>query len=84
MDEQSVKPGQMLAAGMDENDKCYFYIRRGWWPAPETNAVPYALQRQAEDWTPEVGKTILFRSGVLVVTGPRPPSPQGPEQRPDT
>jgi hypothetical protein len=81
MDEQSINPGQIQAPGMDENDKCYFYIRRGWWPAPETNAVPYALQRQAADWTPDVGKTILFRSGVLVVTGPKLGSPKGGSDR---
>jgi 4-amino-4-deoxy-L-arabinose transferase-like glycosyltransferase len=75
MDDQSIKPGQLLARGMDENDKCYFYIRRGWWPAPETNAVPYVLQRQPADWTPGPDQAVLFRAGVLVVTGPKTVSP---------
>ena len=75
MDQQSIKPGQVIALGMDENDKCYFYIRRGWWPAPDAAMAPYALQRQAADWTPDQDKAVLFRSGILVVTGPKSGTP---------
>jgi 4-amino-4-deoxy-L-arabinose transferase-like glycosyltransferase len=74
MDEQAIKPGEMKAAGMDENDNCYFYIRRGWWLPPES-AAPYILQRQAETWKPDPNQAVVFRSGLLVVTGARPGGP---------
>jgi 4-amino-4-deoxy-L-arabinose transferase-like glycosyltransferase len=75
MDEQSIQPGQVVAFGMNPDDKCYFYIGRGGWPARDSAAVPYVLQRQAKDWVPNQNQAVLFRSGILVVTGSRPGSP---------
>ena len=75
MDEQSIKPGQVTAFGMLDDDKCYFYIRRGWWLEPASATAPYMLQRRLEDWIPEQNQAVLFRSGILVVTGTRPGSP---------
>ncbi len=72
MDERSIGPGQMAAAELAPNDRCYFYIRRGWWLASSRSDAPYSLRKSADSPDAALSETTVFRSGELVVTRSRP------------
>jgi 4-amino-4-deoxy-L-arabinose transferase-like glycosyltransferase len=72
MDRNGIKPGQVAAFGMDINEQCYFYVRRGWWLEPESAGVPYLLGKGGAPGAADLHQEVLFRSGGLVLFTKKP------------
>jgi hypothetical protein len=70
-----VKPNALGARGLEDDDFCYFYVRRGAWlpdcgPKPadlrKAKFRPYLITRLKGGLT-EPDQRVVFRSGDLVI-----------------
>jgi 4-amino-4-deoxy-L-arabinose transferase len=75
MDRESVAPNQICQRELDPDEICYFYIKRGWWPArcePMAQGLRWVLTKEASEHDE---RSVIFRAGALLVV-------QAPANRP--